>query len=217
MAWIESHQALGHHPKTLHLAAELKCSVPAAVGYLHLLWWWALDYAPGGVVEHGARGVAARACYFRGKPDVFWSALMSAGFVDQTGDNGAVKIHDWMDYAGRLVDKRAANAQRMRDARATHATRTSGARAGATNKPDQPDTNQPTNRITPNPTADAAGLGGDTPPPQVGNPRANGTNPRAMGTNPRARRSIFSGDDNGPRYEQRVGADGKREWVAVDA
>jgi len=87
---------------------------------------------------------------------------------------------------------------------------------------------------TPNPSADALGVCGETPPPrgkrangtnpraqgsnarrQGTNPRANGANPRALGTNPRAARSVVFEDD-GPRYEQRTDADGKREWVEVD-
>ena len=51
-AWIESHQSLRDHPRKDQLAEELFVGrVPndvanyAAVGILHYLWWWALDYA----------------------------------------------------------------------------------------------------------------------------------------------------------------------------
>jgi hypothetical protein len=48
MAWIKSEQALASHPKVHLLAKDLGISVPQAVGHLHLLWWWALDYADDG-------------------------------------------------------------------------------------------------------------------------------------------------------------------------
>jgi hypothetical protein len=138
MAWIESHQSLGHHPKTLRLAAELKCSVPCAIGYLHMLWWWALDYAPDGLLTAADKPVVARACMWSKKSELFWAALLSAGFVEQTGEE--LRIHDWMDYAGRLVQKREANAERQRRFRDAHVTRTKHARnAHVTGLP----TNQP--------------------------------------------------------------------------
>src|SRR5687767_5633894 len=48
MAWIESHQEIARHPKTRKLARLLGGSVPTAIGHLHLLWWWAVDYAEDG-------------------------------------------------------------------------------------------------------------------------------------------------------------------------
>lgn len=151
MAWIESHQALGHHPKTIALAAALHCNLPCAVGYLHYLWWWALDYAPDGIVRMRAQSVVARACEWRGRPERFWDALIDTGFVEPLELDDLCRIHDWMDYAGRLVQQRAANAERMRNARAAHVRRTSGTRAGATHDaraalpdrtgPDQPEVN----------------------------------------------------------------------------
>jgi hypothetical protein len=127
MAWIESHQTLGHHPKTLRLATELKCGVPGAIGYVHLLWYWALDFATNGEIRTSP-SVLARACEWRGNPERFVHALVTAGFLEDRGDAG-IAIHDWLDYAGRLVAKRAANAERMRSARASHVQRTEDARA----------------------------------------------------------------------------------------
>lgn len=45
MAWIESHQEIWRHPKTKKLARLLGVSVPTAVGHLHGIWYWALDFA----------------------------------------------------------------------------------------------------------------------------------------------------------------------------
>lgn len=138
MAWIESHQTLGHHPKTLRLAREWKCSVVAAVGHLHFLWWWCLDFAPNGQIPDESRGVVAQACLWRGDVDRFWAGLEAAGFVEG-GCDYTLSIHDWMDYAGRLIQKREANRHRMREKRAAHVQRTSGARAThVQGLPDQP-------------------------------------------------------------------------------
>jgi len=164
MAWIESHQALGHHPKTLRLATELKCRVPEAVGYLHFFWWWALDYAPDGVVQQRARAHVAQACLWRGKPETFWSALMLAGFVDVDGEH--TTIHDWMDYAGRLVEKRALNAARSKRARDAH-------RVGLP-------TNQPTGEgVKPSPLPTNPQTPLHDSPPAHGSAGADGAPPRA--------------------------------------
>ena len=48
MAWIESHQELWRHPKTKKLARLLAVSVPTAIGHLHGIWYWALDFAQDG-------------------------------------------------------------------------------------------------------------------------------------------------------------------------
>ena len=45
MAWIESHQSLSRHRKTLAVVAELKVDRHKLIGHLHELWWWALDNA----------------------------------------------------------------------------------------------------------------------------------------------------------------------------
>ena len=155
MAWIESHQALGHHPKTQRLATALGVRVPEAVGLVHFLWWWALDYAPEGLVPATDKTVIARTCMWHGKPEKFWEGLMVAGFVEQVGED-ALKIHDWMDYAGRLIQKRAANVERVRRARNANATHSeSETNAHVTGlptvpyQPYQPD--QPTGPDQPNP------------------------------------------------------------------
>ena len=68
MAWIESHQELANHPKTKRFKRALGISTPQAIGHLHLLWWWALDYAQDGSLAAFSRafkrtvGVSPGAC-----------------------------------------------------------------------------------------------------------------------------------------------------------
>lgn len=112
MSWLESHQELRDHPKTARLRRRLGVSLPTAIGHLHLLWWWALDYAPSGDLSSFDPDVLADAACWEDDPGLFVRALLAAGFVDED-----LKIHDWDDYAGRLLDRREANARRMRAAR----------------------------------------------------------------------------------------------------
>lgn len=121
MAWIESHQELGAHPKLGRLARALGVSRPTALGHLHLLWYWALDYAPSGDISRYRASEIARAAEWEGKPGVFTKALRDAGFLDP----GQV-IHDWPDYAGKLIERRRADAARKRAERAGVTSRSSG-------------------------------------------------------------------------------------------
>jgi hypothetical protein len=66
MPWIESHTELARHPKTLRLARRLGVSLPAAIGHLHLLWWWALEYAPDGNLAVFSDEEVAQACCWEG-------------------------------------------------------------------------------------------------------------------------------------------------------
>jgi DnaD/phage-associated family protein len=117
VAWIESHSSLGHHPKTKRLARALGVNLPTAVGMLHFLWWWAVEYAKDGDLSDFDAAEIAEELYWDGDPDELLNALISAGFLDRT-DDGSLVIHDWYDYAGKLIEdiekKRQQNAERQR-------------------------------------------------------------------------------------------------------
>lgn len=130
MAWIESHQELGQHPKTKRLAKALRIHAAQVVGHLHFLWWWALDYADDGILHEMGAEEIADAAGWPGDGQEFLSAMLAVRFLDN-GPDGLV-IHDWWQYAGKLVSKRRTNAERMREARAAAVQRTCIARAGAT-------------------------------------------------------------------------------------
>ena len=114
MAWIESHQEVGRHPKTKKLARLLGVSLPAAVGHLHYLWWWALDFAQDGTLGKYDAADIADAMQWDGDADQLIDALLSAGYIDETG-SGLV-IHDWAEYAGKLLERRAKDRARRRAA-----------------------------------------------------------------------------------------------------
>ena len=123
MAWIESHQELRHHYKTKRLARELKVTVAAAIGHLHCLWWWAIDFAPDGDLSKFDDYEIADAIGYEGKdPAKAKAALISSGFLDNNSD-GAITIHDWYDYSGQLGDKRIESRKKERDRKAEYRAR----------------------------------------------------------------------------------------------
>jgi len=130
MAWIESNQELARHPKSIKAARVLGISVPALVGHLHFIWWWCLKYAQDGDLSRFDVSDIADAAGWEGDAEQFVTALIncgpgdSIGFIEQT-DLG-LAIHDWMNYAGRLIEKRQANTKRMQNARAKHMLSTDG-------------------------------------------------------------------------------------------
>lgn len=116
MAYLESHQTLAGHPKTKRAARRLGISVPQMIGHLHLLWWWAMDYAQDGDLGNYDHADLAEAAQWTDDAATFVDALVSAGFLD-VADDGALAIHDWMDYAGHIIEKRKSDAARKRAAR----------------------------------------------------------------------------------------------------
>jgi hypothetical protein len=119
MAWIESHQELGRHPKTKRLGRSLGISTPTVIGHLHLLWWWSLDFAQDGSLDGFDAAEIADAAMWEGDPVPFYAALVAAGFID--GDEcDHYRLHDWDDYAGKLLDRRKSNATRQKTWRDRH-------------------------------------------------------------------------------------------------
>lgn len=116
MAWIESHQELARHPKTKKLSRKLNISIATAIGHLHLLWWWALDYAPDGCLSNfEMEDIADAIDYPHEQAEQLIQALLESEFIERDGDD--LLLHDWFDYAGRLLEKREQNKERKRKSR----------------------------------------------------------------------------------------------------
>lgn len=116
MAWIEVHQTLPTHRKTMEAAAILDVIPAQMVGHLICLWLWALDNAQDGVMytsRHALRNkMVANVSQWGNDPDTFVEALVEAGFLNERDD--ALEINDWFDYAGKLMETRKANRERQR-------------------------------------------------------------------------------------------------------
>lgn len=109
--WIESHQSLRNHRKTGRLARRLGIGRVAAIGHLHCFWWWCMDNAPNGSLAGIDAEDIADGAEWEGDPSDFIAALDYAGFIQ------AETIHDWYDYAGKLIERRQKDAARKRESR----------------------------------------------------------------------------------------------------
>jgi len=110
MAWVESHQGLGKHPKTLKASRLLGIDKVPLVGHLHYLWWWALDNAEDGSLRGRDVEEIAAAAEWPSNPRSFVDALLAAGRDGQAGflegPEGDLAIHDWHDHTKRLQENR---------------------------------------------------------------------------------------------------------------
>jgi len=98
MAWIESHQELIDHPKTLDLCSLTGWSKDKVIGKLHILWWWALKYAEDGDLSKYESNVSMSLIREDIEPEKMLQMLIQVKFINENG-----LIHDWLDYAGRYL------------------------------------------------------------------------------------------------------------------
>jgi hypothetical protein len=94
MAWIESHQSLERHPKLLSIALKLNTDKFGAIGRIHCLWWWCLDYATDGDLRKFDPDTVVMAC------STPMDLLVECEFVDR---RPYLRVHDWWHYAGRFI------------------------------------------------------------------------------------------------------------------
>jgi len=112
LAWIELHQSLWTHRKTFMLAALLGIDETYAGAHMARLWTWALDNTQNGSLQGLPPQVIAFGAGWKGDAEQFVNALKRSGFLDDD-----MSLHDWYDYAGRLIEKKEANKERARKSR----------------------------------------------------------------------------------------------------
>jgi hypothetical protein len=100
--WIELHQAVWTHRKTFELAGYLDLDETYAAAHVIRLWTWALDNAPDGDLSSLSDRAIAYGAGWRDDAARFVSALVATCWLD----DGKL-IHDWDDYAGRLLEQRS--------------------------------------------------------------------------------------------------------------
>lgn len=126
MSWIESHQSLLTHRKTIRASSVLKVDRYKLIGHLHALWWWSLDNAK----DHGELGtisdeeLAEAAGWPVRTAKKFVDTLNDVGFLDRNSDGMA--LHNWWTYAGKLNAKRAADRARKNGSRGEVAGNSTG-------------------------------------------------------------------------------------------
>lgn len=109
MVWIELHQTLPNNKKLLRLKRILKIKTPQAIGHVCLLWLWAVDNAPNGDLSSFSADDIAEVCEFTKDSEIFLKSLIEAGFLDNN-----LRIHDWDEYTGKLLEKRAYQKEQTR-------------------------------------------------------------------------------------------------------
>ena len=178
MAWIESHQSLATHLKTFAAAEALGVNKYLLIGHLHQLWWWGLDNAlnEDGFLGDISDSQLAAAAGWQRKDSAFVDALINAKFVDERDDGRY--LHDWFEYAGKLMAQRARNKQRMTERRAKNNPDTTPTRA-----PNDPNTTPTRAPNDPNTTPTRAPNDPNTTPTRAPND-PNTTPTRAPATVP---------------------------------
>ncbi len=115
MSFVQVHQSLVTHRKTLRLARLLSMDRYATVGRLVALWAWSLDNALDGVFGDDIDAeVVADVMGWEDKPAELLEALITAGFLDVDPRDQRLHIHDWHEHMGRLIEKREQDAERKR-------------------------------------------------------------------------------------------------------
>lgn len=119
MAYVQVQQSVVTHRKTLRLARLLGMDRYATLGRLVALWSWCLDNALDGSLGDVEPDILADVMAWEGKPAELVEALLSAGFLDLDPADATLRVHDWYEHMGVLIERREENARRMRESRAT--------------------------------------------------------------------------------------------------
>ena len=109
------HQSVWTNKKAVLLAAKLKLNTTYAAAHIIRFWTWALDNVQDGDLSGLPPEVIAFGAAWEGDAGVFVEAAISAGWLDKT--ESGLHIHDWYEYAGRLIEKRREDAERKRQSR----------------------------------------------------------------------------------------------------
>jgi hypothetical protein len=125
MAWVESHQEIGKHPKTKRAARLAGVSIPTMVGHLHMVWHYALDFAESGDVTHLEPWQIEDAAMWDGAEGKLHAALVESGYID-VDEEGNRSLHHWHDYAGKLIERRRVDSERKRKLSAPNPPKRSG-------------------------------------------------------------------------------------------
>lgn len=119
MAWIELHQTLREHKKMFACADDLGVKRTEMIGILVSLWLWALDNAQDGSLARVSDKTIARVCDFpEKKAGKLVEALRKNRFLEKDGDHYV--IHDWYDYAGKLMERREKDRSRKQTKKKTN-------------------------------------------------------------------------------------------------
>ncbi len=98
------------HPKTLALKSALKCSYPAVIGHLELLWKFTGQHATQGNIGKWSDSAIAGACGWEDAPEAFIEALVISRYVNRDSVFRLV-VHDWPEHCQQWVRAKLAKAK----------------------------------------------------------------------------------------------------------
>lgn len=128
MVWVPIDQRMRDGAEMSRLRRATGLATPALLGHLTLLWLWAIENAPTGILAPEPF-VIADAIQWQGDPDEMADALISSGFLLAHRCNGVEEweIFEFADrmaaYLHKLEDIRSKGAARVRKWRAEQAAR----------------------------------------------------------------------------------------------
>lgn len=104
MAWIEAHQQLLNHPKTIDLMNLMGWDLDTTIGKLFRFWWWCVDYAEDGDLRrHNENRIAVAVGLQNKDGKKFIDAMIQAGWID---NEPYFRVHDWWDYIGLFMQRK---------------------------------------------------------------------------------------------------------------
>ena len=118
MAWIPSYTSLKSHPKTKRAARMAGINRAQLIGHLHMLWWWALEYAPDGNLSGLSYDEIEEEADWDGEPGQLINAFIDCGRNGNAGflikNDGGLFINDWEEYGGRYLKKKEQGRKRIK-------------------------------------------------------------------------------------------------------
>ena len=108
----------------MKLRRILKIKTPQAVGHVAMLWLWSIDNAPDGDLSKVDIEDIAEACEWPRGAETFVSAMKEAGLIDAD-----MKLHDWDEYTGGLMEKREDRRKKDRERQARYRAKKAAQRA----------------------------------------------------------------------------------------
>ena len=117
MAWIESHQGLERHPKTVHLMTLMGWGLDETVGKLHRFWWWCVDYCEDGNLDGFNDAQLGFAVGIQGEKETkaFVANMVIACWLDR---KPYFRVHNWWKYIGFFLQvKYKSNPERWKSIR----------------------------------------------------------------------------------------------------
>jgi len=107
MAWIESHQELERHPKTLRLMVLMGWGLDETIGKLHRFWWWCVDYAQDGDLrKYNDALIGSVVGLNSDDAKRFVEAMVNCGGESASGFIDRLpyfRVHDWWDRIGMFL------------------------------------------------------------------------------------------------------------------